>query len=143
MTKQLTYWILIILYSYIPTIGVHYLIRPYWFEKGSDHTSTTSFELFFTMILLPVYLVAGHFILSKKYRTERYFAVNALLILSSIAISAYLHFLNWADSVGNRSNPDAGTRAVMTFEVTTGSIIAMIGIALAYYRHYKKSQLMG
>jgi hypothetical protein len=112
------------------------------FKWGGDHTQTTTFEMFFTIVLLPIYLVAGNYILSKKFRAEKFFAVNALVILSCIPISAHLHFLNWADSVGNRINPDYGTKEVMAFEHTAGLIIAAIGIALATHRLYKRRQLI-
>ncbi len=64
--KQFKYWAVIILVSYIPTIGFHYLMRPFWFNKTADHTSVTTFEMVFTILFLPIYLIIINYLLSKR-----------------------------------------------------------------------------
>lgn len=128
--KQFKYWAVIILVSYIPTIGFHYLMRPFWFNKTADHTSVTTFEMVFTILFLPIYLIIINYLLSKRNLIKWLFVFNAVIICSCVLISSRLHFLNWADSVGNRENPDNDTREVVAFEEQAGLLVTEIGIVI-------------
>ena len=60
------------------------------------------------------------------------------MICSCIYISAQLGFLNWADSIGSRQNPDNETLMVVAFEWQVGLIATLIGLTICFVRLYKK-----
>jgi hypothetical protein len=138
VARHFKYWILILLLSYGITIAIHYLFRPVWFDHSDEHTGVTLFEMLFTMILLPVFLVTINYWLAKKYAVRRFFIINAAIIGSCILLSARLHFLNWADSAGSRDKPDPETLEIVAFEQTIGLIITVIGLIIAFVRLYSK-----
>jgi len=132
------YWTLVLLFNYGLTIGIHYLLRPLWFAGTDEHTGLTSFELFFTVALLPVALVMTNYWLAKKNNTKKLFILNAIMICSCIVISARLHFLNWADSIGSRTHPDGETLEVFAFERSLGLIVTIVGLIIVFIRIYQK-----
>lgn len=140
MKKHLKYWTLIILLSYGPTFGIHYLIRPFWFDETDDHSGLSISEMLITILFLPLYLVVFNYIAAKKYETKAFFFFNAAIIVSCIYISSRLHFLNWADSVGSRENPDFETKEVIALEQMLGLIIAVIGLTIAFFQLYTKKK---
>jgi hypothetical protein len=140
LKKNIIYWTLILFFSYGLTIGVHYLVRPYWFNKTDEHTGLTSFETLFTIALLPIFLVTINYLLAKRFDTRRLFIINAIIICSCIFISSRLHFLNWADSVGSRDHPDSDTTEVIGFERDMGLIVTTIGLVIIFVKLYKKKK---
>ena len=80
------------MFNYGLTIGTHYLLRPLWFDGTEYHTGLTSFELFFTVAILPIALVATNYWLAKSKNATKLIIVNAIIIGSCIVISAQLHF---------------------------------------------------
>jgi len=128
-----TYWSLIILLSFVPTIGFHSLVKSFW-NSGSDFVlKITIAEMIYTMIVLPIYLTFLHFHISKRYNRNS-FGVNAILILSCVLISDRMHFMNWANSVGNWEHPDSGTVALTNLELIIGFFISSIGIVISMWR---------
>ena len=138
MKKHLKYWPLVLTISCGLTFGFHYLLRPVWFEKRGEHTSLTTIEMVFTIAILPFILVLLNYKLTKRFDTRHFFIITALIICSCIIISSRLHFLNWADSIGSRTNPDADTLEVMGFERGVGLLVSTIGIILSFIRLYSK-----
>jgi hypothetical protein len=133
--KEALYWILILTLSYGPTIGFHYLIRPNWYKGVDSFTSATTTEMFFTIVLLPVYLIVVNYLLAKKFgNATEVFVLNGMIILSCIVISTHLHFKNWADSIGSYDSPDFETLGVMDFERTAGIVVSLIGLVIVYLR---------
>ena len=138
MTKFLKYLFLALLVNYGLIISIHYLIRPFWFRKVEDHTNLADFEMFSIIIIVPVFLVLFNYWLSKKINQKTFFFINSILIFSCICIAAKLNFLNWADSVGSRTNPDSETIEVMYFERDCGIIMVVIGLIITYLKLYRK-----
>jgi len=130
-----------LLVSFGLTVGVHYLCRPFWFNTSADDTNLTIFEMFFTIAILPFSLVAFNYWLTKKFDIARLFIINAVIICSCIIISARLHFLNWADSVGSRTHPDNETLIVVAFERDLGLVIAVIGLIVAFVKLHRRRKL--
>lgn len=141
MTKEIKYWTYVVLLSYAPTIGLHFLTRPMWY-KGVDYfTNATTIETLSTIIFIPLYLIVINYLLFKKYnKTITSFIVNSLIIISCVFISTFLHFKNWADSIGSWDNPDTETIMVMDFERTCGIIISAIGLAIVFIRLWNKNK---
>lgn len=141
MKNHLKYWAFVLLFCYGLTLGVHYILRPFWFSETDDHSGLTSFELFFTIALLPFVLVTTIYWVTKKLDKKKWFSLAAIIILSCIYLSARLHFINWADSVGSRENPDIETTAVIAFERLVGSIVTIIGLIICFFRLYRKKKI--
>ena len=88
-----------------------------------------------TMFVLPLYLVVMNYSLAKKFsKLTSVFVINAVIIISCIWLSSYLHFKNWADSIGSWNSPDSETIEVMSFEKTVGTILSLIGLAIIFVR---------
>jgi hypothetical protein len=137
MKKNLTYWTLILLTTYGLTFGIEYLVRPLWFIKGEEHTYLATFQAFFTIILLPIALVTIAYLLTKKFDKRKWFWLPSIIICSCIYISAQLGFINWADSIGSRQNPDNETLLVVAFEWQVGLIMTFIGLTICFVRFYR------
>lgn len=117
------------------------MLRPFWFDGTDEHTGLTSFELFFTIAILPFLLVTINYWLTKKYDTKHYFIINAAVICSCIYLSSRVHFLNWADSIGSRDHPDFETLEVIAFERTIGLLVTTVGLIIAFIRLYGKRKI--
>jgi hypothetical protein len=48
MKGHIKYWAFILLFSYGLTIGMHYLLRPIWFDKNIEH-------MFIPVMLTPLF----------------------------------------------------------------------------------------
>jgi hypothetical protein len=140
LKKHLKYWIFVLLFCYGLTTGMHYLLRPLWFDKSYEHTDLATFEMFYTILLLPLILVRVIYRVTKKLDKRNWFFISAAIICSCIYLSAQLHFLNWADSVGSRDHPDNETLMVMAFEWQVGLIITLIGLTICFVRLYRKKK---
>ena len=141
MKKDFKYWILIFSVCYGLTILVELLLRPFWFVKSEEHTDLAIFQMFFTIILLPIILVTTIYYLTKKFDKEKLFLIPAILVCSCIYISAQLGFINWADSIGSRTNPDSETLMVVAFEWQVGLIVTLIGLTICFVRIHKKKKI--
>lgn len=142
MKKHFIYWILVVTTNYALVFGEHYLVRPFWFSKSEYKTDVTSVETLFTILILPMALVVIDYFLTKKYKMKYFFIITSLIVLSCIIISEKLHFFNWADSIGSRTNPDSETLEVGAFERSVGIIVASIGLIIAFVKlfFHKSSQ---
>jgi hypothetical protein len=140
LIKYIKYSTLVLLFNYGLTIGVHYLLRPLWFDGSEDHTNLTTCELFFTVAILPFSLITANYWLAKRFDTLKLLIVNAVTIYTCIFISSRLHFLNWADSIGSRTHPDGETLAVIAFETDVGLLTTTIGLILVFVRLYRKKK---
>lgn len=130
--KDIKYWFLIIILSYVPTISVHYIIRPLWYKGIDSYSSATSFELLFTILVLPIYLIAINYFIARKFsKLTVFFLLNAVMIISCIIISTRLHLNNWTDSIGT-TPPDYGTEALMDFERFVGTCVCLLGFIIIY-----------
>jgi hypothetical protein len=138
--KAFTYWSLTILLNYIPTILVHYFVRPMWYKGVHSHTSATILEFSFTMFFLPIYLIFVNYLLAKKYNklTELFF-LNAMMIISCIIISTQLHLKNWSDSIGS-AKPDGETKGVMNFACFVGVCICLLAFVVIYFNVRRKNK---
>ena len=117
--------------SYLPTILIHLLFRPLWYKGVDSCASATTTEMIITMLILPLYLVMTNYSLAKTFNKLTYvFVINALIIISCIWLSSYMHFKNWADSIGNWNSPDSETLEVMGFEKMVGIILCLLGLAI-------------
>ena len=137
----MTYWLKIILYSYVPTIGINLLTRPLWSNDVSAdiNTNLAIFSFLLTIIILPIYLLIINYFLAKSNNVN-HFIINGLIIITCVLLSSYFHFINWADSVGSRNSPDGGTEAVMSLEQWAGSIVAIIGTVVGQYKLSKRQK---
>jgi uncharacterized membrane protein YciS (DUF1049 family) len=131
--KDIKYWCLIILLNYIPTISLHYFVRPMWWKDMESHTSATIWEFSFTMFFLPIYLIFVNYLLAKKYNklTELFF-LNAMMMITCIIISTQLHLKNWSDSIGS-VKPDGETQGVMNFACFVGVCICLLAFVIMYF----------
>ena len=112
-----------------------------WFKEVESSTSASTHEMIITMFFLPLYLCLIHYYLTKKYFKLSYaFIINALIIISCVCLSSYLHFKNWADSIGSWDRPDSGTISLMAFERTVGSGLSLLvlGIIVSHERSKNK-----
>lgn len=140
LKNHFKYWTFVLLFCYGLTIVAHYLLRPFWFDKNKEHTSFTTFEMFFTIIILPLALVTTIYWLTKKLDKRDWFFLPSIIICSCIYISARLHFINWADSIGSRTHPDNETLMVIKFEWQVGLIVTLIELTICFMRLYKKKK---
>ena len=141
LKKQLIYWTLVLIINYGLTFAVHYLLRPLWFDKSDEHTNLTTIEMLFTITILPFALLTINYLLTKRFDTKRFFIINAIIICSCIFISSRLHFLSWADSVGNRTDPDGETLIVNAFETDLGLIVTAVGLIITFIKLYRKKKI--
>lgn len=131
--RTIKYWSLIIILSYLPTISVHYIVRPAWYNGIDSYSSATSFELLFTVLILPIYLVVINYFIARKFsKLTVLFLLNAVMIISCIIISTRLHLKNWTDSIGT-TPPDYGTEALMDFERFIGIGVSILGFIIIYF----------
>lgn len=135
----MTYYLKIILFSFVPTIGINLLTRPFWGDNVDTNTSLATFSIVLTIGLLPIYLLIINYFFAKKYKADN-FILNGLLIVLCVWLSSYFHFINWADSIGNRNNPDGGTEAVISFEQWTGTIFVVIGTIIGHVNLIKQNK---
>jgi hypothetical protein len=140
MVGLIKYLTFVLLFSYGLTTGIHYLLRPLWFDKSEEHAGLTTFEMFLTMVFLPLVLVTTIYWVTKKMDKRNWFFLAAIIICSCIYLSARLHFLNWADAVGSRDHPDNETLMVMAFEWQVGLIVTLIGLIICFVRLYRKKK---
>lgn len=140
LRNNFKYWTIIILLSYGPTVGLHLIVRPMWFNGTDSITSATIIEGLITMLFLPIYLVVANYIAAKKHkRTNWLFFLNGIIIVTCILISTEIHFRNWLKSSGYKY-ADSGTKAVMDFERNIGIIVTLIGLAIIYFRIHNKNK---
>ena len=137
--NKLPYELKIILFSYVPTFGVNLIMRPFWGDNVDTNTTLATFSLGLTIFILPIYLLTINYAFAKRHKAEQ-FVLNGLVMISCVFISSYFHFYNWADSIGNRDNPDGGTEAVMSLEKWGGSIICIIGTIIGHYSLTKQDK---
>ncbi len=141
MNKEIKYWFCVFFLNYFPVIGFHFSIRPMWYKGVDSFTDATFVETLFTIILLPIYLVVINYLLFKwSNKTIRSFILNFFIVLSCIFLSTFLHFKNWANSIGSWDNPDTETIMVMDFERTWGTIVSTIGFSILFYRIWHKNK---
>ena len=114
----------IVLWNLLPIFAIHILLNPFWDEKlGSDNTSLTLFEMAFTALIIPVYLLTRKYAWMDKARN---IIAIGILMTFGIVLSALLHFANWANTVGSW-NADRGTIAVIQLEFFVGFCIVALG----------------
>lgn len=138
---QIKYWGLVFLISLISTYVVHLLIKPIWGTNIENTTLATTLDSLTTMLLLPIYLSIVNFLIAKRHNIKyQFFIINVILVLFCIWLSAYLHFENWANSIGNKLNPDNATIEVMGLTKLVGYIFSIIALSIAflYLRKYQK-----
>jgi C4-dicarboxylate transporter len=136
------YWLIIILFSLVPTYLVHILIKPMWGKTTESFTTATTIESVVTIFFLPLFLAIFHYFIAKKYKIKPLlFIVNAIIVLFCIWLSAHLHFENWANSIGNKLNPDNGTIEVIGFTRGLGYIISLIGLLIGFAKLKKQNSL--
>ena len=114
----------IVLWNLLPIIAIHIFLNPFWGEKiGSDNTSLTLFEMAFTALIIPVYLLIRNYAWMDNARN---LIAIGILMTFGIILSALLHFANWAHTVGSW-NADRGTIAVIQLEFLVGFCIVALG----------------
>ena len=126
------------MFCYGFTVAVEYLLRQFWKIKRTEYTDLALFQMFFTIILLPLFLVIFSYIITKKFEKRKWFFLTGIIICSCIYLSAQIGFFNWADHVGSRENPDTETLMVVNFEWQVGLIVTLIGLIISYIRLYIK-----
>ena len=137
--KEIIYWIIVVIINYVPTFGLHLLIRPMWFKGQESCTSASGIELLFTILILPLYLLVTNYYLAKKHNNlNLLFIINGIIIFTCIFISSHLSFVNWADSIGSYNTDDYETLGLIDFERASGIVLSSIGLLIIYLRvHYK------
>jgi len=126
----MNYWRRILLYSFVPAIGFHLFLTPFWFLIAFQQSAKAmSIEMVFD-ILFPLYLLKSHYNNSEEFMRFRLYPVNALIIMCSVAASCFMYYFNWAISIGNFFHPDAETLKATIAEYFTASTIALIGIVI-------------
>lgn len=139
LKSNLKYCLFVFSFCYGITFIVQCLLRLLWFIKREEHTDLAMFQMFFTIILLPIILVTTVYLLTKKFNKRKWFFLSAIIICSCIYFSAQLGFINWADSIGNRENPDTETLMIVAFEWQSGLIVTLIGLTICYLKLHKKN----
>lgn len=120
----------IVLWNLLPIIAIHFLFWLFWDENiGSDNTSLTLFEMSFTMLIIPAYLLFRNYEWMDKRRNQ---ITIGLLMTFGILLSAFLHFSNWANTVGSW-NADRETIAVIQSEFFVGFGIVVIGTIIKIF----------
>lgn len=114
----------IVLWNLLPIIVIHILFNVFWDEDiKSDNTSLTLFEMAFTALIIPIYLLIRNYEWMNK-RTNQ--IAIGLLMTFGILLSSFLHFSNWAITVGSW-NADRETIAVIQLEFFVGFGIVALG----------------
>lgn len=127
----MNYWRRILLYSFVPAIGFHLLLMPFWFLVAFQQSAKAmSIEMVFD-ILFPLYLLKSHYNNSEEFMQFRLYPVNALIIMCSVAVSCFMYYLNWAVSIGSFFHPDPTTITATLSEYFTASTIAIVGIIIS------------
>jgi hypothetical protein len=138
------YWAIVIIFSLIPTVIFHLVMKEFWKDCGEACTSVTSFELMFTIAILPIYLlIINAYLIEKGSKNPFSFLINLGIICFSIYISAQMHFENWVSSVGSRGHVDTGTKMILNLEILVGTIVSVIGGIIIIFRlllHNKKAK---
>lgn len=136
----MNYWRRIILYSFIPAIGFHLLLMPFWFLIAFQQSAKAmSIEMVFD-ILFPIYLLKSHYNNSEEFMQFRYYPVNAFIIMCTVATSCFMYYVNWAVSIGSFLHPDPQTLAATFSEFFAASTIAVIGIAISMISIFLKKR---
>ncbi len=133
------YELKVLLVNFSISIGVNLIMRPFWFNDIDAKTDLAIFSTTFTIFLLPFLLLLVNYSLSKKYKITS-FVYSAIIIVLSVWLSSYFHFINWADSVGSRSNPDGGTEAITSLEKIGGSLFALFFSVIIHFALREKKE---
>ncbi|RRJ87118.1 hypothetical protein [Flavobacterium macacae] len=138
---QIKYWGLVFLISLISTYVVHLLIKPIWGTNIDNNTLATTIESLTTILILPLYLSIVNVLIAKNYNVKyQFFIINVVLVLFCVWLSAYLHFENWANSIGDKLNPDNATLEVMGLTKLAGYIVSTVALSTAFFylRRFQK-----
>ena len=136
----MNYWRRIILYSFIPAIGFHLLLMPFWFLIAFQQSAKAmSIEMVFDM-LLPIYLLKSNYNNSEEFMQFTYYPVNAFIIMCAVAVSCFMYYLNWAVSIGSLLHPDPQTLTATLSEFFAASTIALIGIVISFISIFLKKR---
>jgi len=120
---------LLALFYVAPVLAVHLVARFFWTDdRATDNSSVTVFEMLFTMLILPIYLLVLNYIIGDRLKLNNRVGIWTLMILA-VGLSTLLHFRNWADKVGSWMNSDTETLAMMQLEFLVGSVVIVIGTA--------------
>ena len=133
--KEIIYWIIVVIINYVPTFGLHLLVRPMWYKGQESCTSASGIELIFTILILPLYLIITNYYLAKMHKKLNIlFILNGIIIFTCIFISAHLSFVNWADSIGSYNTDDYETLGLIDLERNSGIVLSSIGLLIIYLR---------
>lgn len=135
--QELKYVLMLLGLNLIPATLPHLLVRPMWYKTVTEHTQATFIEFSVTAVILPLLLPVTNQELNKRF-SQHGFIVNGVLILFAIWISSWLHFRNWADSIGNWDSPDHGTVVVGNLAVYTGIALSVIAMTIVRLTLNKK-----
>lgn len=138
----MNYWKRILLYSFVPTIGIHLLFMPLWFlESFQTSAKATSAEMAIDVLLIPVYLLKSHYNNSEEFMQFRHYSLNVLIIMICVPLSCFLHYFNWAISIGSFSSPDKETVQMTIFEFLAATAVTLIGLAISLIAIWRSKRM--
>ncbi len=138
MKNEMTHWVKLVAWNIVPVTLVHLIARMVWTNGSTvDQTGITVFEAFVTMVIAPVYLLAVNFRLNDRMGVRTTIVVWHITVLT-LALSTFLHFKNWADTVGSWTHPDSGTIAVVLWDFVGGAILVTLVLGFSLIKSVLK-----
>lgn len=131
----LLHWAGFIVLSISSVIMLHYLVKDKLGNCIQQNIKIATYESLLTAIFIPIYLIIISYYMQKKSKKKIFpFFLNTILIMFCVWLSSYFHFENWANSIGNKHNPDSGTTEVIGLTRAVGYLICTIGMAIMFFK---------
>ena len=117
-----------------PVIIVNFIFLLFWiiYQNKKDYISIgniTSYEIFYNIIINPIYLIIINMINSIKNK-RKYFFINVLLMVISCLSGIIIHYFNWGitSHYSLLINPDGETLYMFLLMLLIIPVIIIIGM---------------
>lgn len=138
MSKNVIYNTILIILNIVLSIIPHFFVRPLWIPHSPSLKYVTLFEVFYTLLILPILLL----ILNKKLYPQYKFKpfINFGLIFTAILLSNHFHYQNFANMTGHGEDPDIGTKILSIVVPIIAILITGTSIAVSFYKQRKRQK---
>ena len=145
--KQVKYWLLIILLSYVPVIAIELLEKLLWYYTTLQPKYIITVDGIFSAGLFPIYLARINYTLAKKYDKDTFsFIINCFIILSGVIIGCSMCQTSYANSRGVVDDPEDfaffwnGIEGMAALIVSILTSIATLGVFVTHSKEVHSPQ---
>jgi len=131
--KQVKYWLLIIIVSYVPVIAIEMLERTLWYHTALGRGTIGRIEGLFIIFIFPAYLVRMNYLFAKKHNKKTaLFIINSFIVLHCICIAAALGRASYAGARGVVEDAEDFAFVWNTLEWAAAAFVSLIWIITAF-----------